>query len=84
MHHCDLHMDHREAYSGVRAQNNNGLVIIVTPIEHEDKDFYCNFGPAGYEAKRKPGVQCPTCARLGNIVYITPGRNCYVCGTPCE
>lgn len=31
-----------------------------------------------------PGTRCPTCALAGKEVWVSPGRECGYCGTPCD
>ncbi|RAH83658.1 hypothetical protein BO86DRAFT_308599 [Aspergillus japonicus CBS 114.51] len=32
--------------------------------------------------KQMPGARCPTCAKQGKEVWVIPGKNCHICGTP--
>ncbi|KAI6251335.1 hypothetical protein HI914_00382 [Erysiphe necator] len=60
------------------------LVANMTLINHGDKLTSRILYPHFQESRKKSGVQCPTCARFGDTVWVTPGKNCYICGTPCE
>ncbi|PYH76696.1 hypothetical protein BO82DRAFT_295635 [Aspergillus uvarum CBS 121591] len=32
--------------------------------------------------QQMPGARCPTCAKQGKEVWVIPGKNCHICGTP--
>ncbi|RKF54092.1 hypothetical protein GcC1_214019 [Golovinomyces cichoracearum] len=60
-------------------------VILLPSIPSTDEDSITLLVEVpGAKKCDMPGVRCQTCARLGNTVWVLPGKWCPICGTECD
>ncbi|KAG6001494.1 hypothetical protein E4U43_001307 [Claviceps pusilla] len=65
------------------------LIILGSPSQGILRQPPTSWGPTEADGiatggPRIPGTRCPTCALAGKEVWVSPGRCCGYCGTPCD